>query len=134
MKKQAFINGRVLTPEQDKFETLNLLLINGIVTGQGYIPDDDDSEVINIAKHILLPINPDKSDAFKALSDDEKKEALSTTPQEWVVMKRPSFPFNKKASFIIFSTQNKTAATLEDASWESLECKYIIEDGKQITL
>ncbi len=56
MKKVAFVNGKVLNPEQGTIEQLNILLINNKVAGLGYLPDDDDEcRVIDVSGCIIVP-------------------------------------------------------------------------------
>jgi hypothetical protein len=55
MSKKALLNAKVYRYYSDTLEGTNLLLINGILSGTGYIPDDDDSEEIDLKGSIIIP-------------------------------------------------------------------------------
>jgi len=57
LKKIAFINGQVLNQQKNTMERTNLLLVNDLLVGMGYLPTDDekDTEVYDLQDKIIVP-------------------------------------------------------------------------------
>ena len=55
MSKIALINGKTCDLNTNKDTLLNIIINNGKIVGLGYVPDDDDSEVINIVGCLIIP-------------------------------------------------------------------------------
>lgn len=77
-KKTIFINGYFLNPLTQEEELLNIFLINGILVGFGYLPDEkeDDLEVINLNRALIIPNVLDIPASTPNLISVKNKEAL----------------------------------------------------------
>ena len=77
-KKTIFINGYFLNPLTQEEELLNIFLINGILVGFGYLPDEkeDDLEVINLNRALIIPNVLDVPTSAPNLISPKNKESL----------------------------------------------------------
>jgi len=55
MSKKVLLNASVYRYYSNTFEITNLLLINNVLVGKGYVPDDDDAEEINLKGYWIIP-------------------------------------------------------------------------------
>jgi hypothetical protein len=57
MKPIIFTNGKYYNPETKSTERLNFLIENGIIAGQGYMPEEDEAQstIIDIPNHFIVP-------------------------------------------------------------------------------
>jgi len=55
MKKAALINGKILDIHTNTQSILNIVIANEKIIGLGYVPDDDDATVIDIANTLVIP-------------------------------------------------------------------------------
>ena len=55
IKKQIWVNGTYIDPRAGQEEIKNMLLVNGVIQGIGYLPDDDDAQVYDCQGTIMVP-------------------------------------------------------------------------------
>lgn len=55
MKQTAIINGKILDRDTNTQKILNIVIGNQKIIGLGYIPDDEDGNIIDISNSYIIP-------------------------------------------------------------------------------
>ena len=80
MKTIALINGKTLDPLTSKQHILNIVIGNEKIIGLGYIPDDEDSHILDISQCLIIPgitLSPLSSIPNLDTTTIKKKELLT---------------------------------------------------------
>ncbi|MFA5879893.1 MAG: hypothetical protein WC860_06930 [Candidatus Margulisiibacteriota bacterium] len=101
-KKTIFINGYFINPINNTQELLNIFLINGVLVGFGYLPDEkeEDLEIINLNRAFIIPNIID-------LSPNEQTFVSVKNKDELVKAKHNNIPFIGTSPYYFFSNEIK---------------------------
>ncbi|MFT5171713.1 MAG: hypothetical protein ACI9BD_001491 [Candidatus Marinamargulisbacteria bacterium] len=129
MEKIALINGKVLTPDGGQLETTNLLLINGVLVGIGYIPDDDDAKVVNMSKHLFLRFSETIQNSLETLDPNQFVAQEETPFQNFASFDRPQLSLNKKPSFLVFESTTHVSSAASSVNLRDLDFRHAMING-----